>query len=213
MSEPIRLLIADDHAILREGLKQLLALNPQALVVGETTNGMETLERLRRGGVDLLLLDMAMPGISGEELIASVRTLYPGLPILILTMHIEPQDAQRALAAGATGYLTKDRDPEVLFEAIARVAAGNAFLDPAVAEQIAFSASGFGKIADHRCLTARELEVLKLFSGGMSVNEIAAHLSISNKTVSTHKARLMEKMGFDSNAALFRYAMNRKLIG
>lgn len=203
----IRLLLADDHTIMREGLKQLFSLAPDLVVVGEAQSGAQAIEHLRQGGVDVLLLDMNMPGINGEDLVARIRSHHPGLPILVLSMHNEPQIAQRALKAGASGYLTKDRDPETLLAAIRRVAAGGRFIDPILAEQMAFEASGLGRPIRHDCLSDRELQVLRLFSCGLTVNDIATQLAISNKTVSTHKARLMEKMGFASNADLVRYAV------
>jgi DNA-binding NarL/FixJ family response regulator len=212
MSPRLRLLIADDHAILREGLRHLLAAVPHIEVAAETTNGAETIERLKHESFDLLLLDWSMPGLCGDELVASVRARHPALPILILTMHNELQVARQALAAGASGYLTKDNEPEMLVAAIVKVAAGKRFLDPVVAEQLAFAATGASLAPDHAGLTGRELEVLRLLAGGATVNEIASRLAISNKTVSTHKARLMEKMGFSTNADLFKYAVTRGLV-
>lgn len=208
----IRLLLADDHTIMREGLKQLFALAGDIEVVGEAVNGNQAQELLRAGGVDLLLLDMTMPGICGEDLVARIRGHHPDLPILILSMHNEPQIAQRALKAGASGYLTKDRDPESLLAAIRRVAAGGRFIDPLLAEQMAFESSGLGRIVRHQSLSDRELQVMRLFARGMAVNDIAEQLAISNKTVSTHKARLMEKMGFACNAELVRYAVIHGLV-
>jgi DNA-binding NarL/FixJ family response regulator len=208
----IRVMITDDHAIMRKGLKQLFALVDDIEVVAEATDGGVALERLRQGGVDLLLLDMTMPGISGEDLVARIRAHYPTLPILILSMHKEAQIAQRALKAGANGYLTKDRDPEDLLEAMRKVAAGGRFLDPQIAEQMAFNASGIGEPVGHECLTDREFQVMRLLAQGVSVNDIAARLAISAKTVSTHKARLMEKMGFASSADLVRYSLEHRLV-
>lgn len=208
----IRLLIADDHTIMREGLKQLFALTADLDVVGEAENGAQLLERLRHGGVDLLLLDMSMPGISGEDLITRIHAHYAALPILVLSMHNETQIAQRALRAGARGYLTKDRDPETLLGAIRSVAAGERFIDPSLAQQMALEASGLGAHTHHDCLSDRELQVLRMIAHGMSVNHIAAELAISNKTVSTHKARMMEKLGFASNADIVRYAVDHALI-
>lgn len=207
MASNIRLLIADDHTIMREGLKQLFAVAGGVDVVREAVNGNQALDALRQGGIDLLLLDMNMPGISGEDLVARIRFQHPDLPVLILSMHNEPQVAQRALRCGASGYLTKDRDPETLLAAIRRVAAGGRFIDPQLAEQMAFESSGLAQPSRHQCLSDREFQVLRLFARGMTVNEMSEHLSISNKTVSTHKARLMEKMGFVSNADLIRYAV------
>jgi len=208
----IRLMIADDHAIVRRGLKTLFDANPELTVAAEAADGEEILERLGKGDIDLLLLDMTMPGLSGEELIAVIRSRFPALPILVLTMHDEAQIAQRALSAGALGYLTKNNEPETVFAAIARVAAGKHFLDPRVAEQLALVATGVFGMADHSRLTSRELEVLRMLAGGKTVKEIANVLAISDRTVSTHKARLMDKMGFTSTADLVRYAIENKLV-
>lgn len=208
----IQLMIADDHAIMREGLKQLFALAGDLQVVAEAENGVLLLDRLRLGGIDLLLLDMSMPGISGDDLVARIRAHYPQLPILVLSMHNEVQIAQRALKSGASGYLTKDRDPETLLAAIRRVAAGGRYIDAALAEQMAFAATGLGPSSQHSALTDRELQVLRLLARGMSVSRIATELVISHKTVSTHKARLMEKMGFISTADIVRYAMAQQLL-
>lgn len=207
----IRLLIADDHTLMREGLKQLFAILPDVELVGEAINGAQVFEYLRGGDVDLLLLDMSMPGICGDDLIARIRTQYSELRILVLSMHNEPQIASRALKAGANGYMTKDGDPDTLLAAIRRVAAGGRFLDPAIAESIAFESNGMGDRPRHECLSDREFQVLRMLSAGRSVNEIAEALVVSNKTVSTHKARMIKKMGFGSNADLIRYAVTHGL--
>lgn len=212
MRHRIRLLIVDDHAIMREGLKQLLALTEDLLVVAEAENGAEALERLRQGDIDLLLLDMNIPGISGEDLIVRIRTLYPSQKTLMLSMHNEPQIVQRMLRAGATGYLCKTCMPETLFGAVRRVASGGRVIDPQVAERIALEASCLIHQSHHEALTERELQVLRMFALGTSVSGIAASLAISSKTVSTHKARLMEKMGFSSNADIVRYAVSQDII-
>lgn len=207
----IRLMIADDHAIMREGLKQLFALNSDLRVTAEAENGAVLLEKLRQVSIDLLLLDMSMPGISGEDLLTRIRNHYPQLPILVLSMHNEAPIAQRALRAGASGYLTKDSDPEALLAAIRRVVAGGRYIDAALAEQIAFAASGLGSNHPHDSLTDRERQVMRLLARGISVKQIAAQLVISHKTISTHKARLMEKMGFSCNADIVRYAIKQQL--
>lgn len=207
----IRLMIADDHAIMREGLKQLFALAGDLQVVGEAENGAVLLEQLRQNDIDLLLLDMSMPGISGEDLLFRVHTHYPQLPILVLSMHNEVPIAQRALKAGASGYLTKDRDPETLLVAVRRVAAGGRFIDAELAEQIAFAATVPTAENPHDELTNRELQIMRLLARGLSVTRIATELAISHKTVSTHKARLMDKMGFTSTADIVRYVMTQGL--
>lgn len=203
----IRMLIADDHTIMREGLKQLFMLVADVQVVAEAESGTQVIELLRQVEIDLLLLDMNMPGISGEILIARLHTQYPELPILVLSMHNEIHIAQRALRAGALGYLTKDRDPETLLVAMRRVASGQRYLDPALAEQIALQSSGLKQQTYVESLSDREFQILRLLAHGMSVNQIAEQLVISNKTVSTHKTRLMEKMGFCSTADIVRFAM------
>ena len=203
----IRLLIADDHTIMREGLKQLFTLVADVQVVAEAESGTQLIELLRQVEIDLLLLDMNMPGISGEILIARLHTQYPKLPILVLSMHNEIHIAQRALRAGALGYLTKDRDPETLLVAMRRVVSGQRYLDPALAEQIALQSSGLKQQTYVESLSDREFQILRLLAHGMSVNQIAEQLVISNKTVSTHKTRLMEKMGFSSTADIVRFAM------
>jgi DNA-binding NarL/FixJ family response regulator len=208
----IRLLIADDHAIVRSGLKQIFALVPDFTVAGEATNGAEVLELVRQEVFDLLLLDLNMEGISGADLINRVKAHRLDLPILVLSMHNEPQLAARMLKAGASGYITKDCEPEVLLSAIRKVAGHGKYIAPAIAEQMAFDANSSEQRPVHHLLSDRELEVLRLLIAGKSVKEIAAQLVISNKTVSTHKARLMEKMQVNSVADLMRYAMQHKLL-
>lgn len=208
----IKVLIADDHTLMREGVKHLFSLVPDLAVAGEATNGAEVLDRLRGGGVGLVLLDMTMPGISGEDLIGRIRAHYPNLAILVHSMHNEPVVVQRALKAGANGYIGKDGDPESLLAAIRKVVAGGHFIDPAIAEKFVFATAGRDPDALHESLSDREFQVMRLLAKGMGVNEIAAELSISNKTVSTHKARMMEKMGFQSNVDLVRYAIANGLL-
>jgi DNA-binding NarL/FixJ family response regulator len=208
----IRILIADDHGIVREGLKQLFASGSDLCVAGEAMSGAAVLDAARAGGIDLILLDMTMPGISGTSLIARLRAHEGCAPILVLSMHNELQIARRALAAGASGYLTKDSDPHTLMSAIRKVAGGGRFIDPVLAERMVFDAGGDSARLPHLLLSERESEILRLLVGGKSVNEIADELSISNKTVSTHKARLMQKMDFHNNAELVRYAVAHGLV-
>ena len=212
MLKRIRLLIVDDHAIMREGLKQLFALTDDLEVVAEAENGAVALERLHRGDIDVLLLDMNMPGLSGEDLIMHIRAHYPAQKILMLSMHNEPQIAQRMLRVGATGYLCKTCMPEILLGAVRRAASGARVIDPQIAEDIALEASSPMQQSYQDKLTERELQVLRLFALGTSVSGIAETQAISSKTVSTHKARLMEKMGFASNADIVRYAVSQNLI-
>ena len=208
----IRLIIADDHAIVRGGLKQIFALAPDLEVVGEAVSGSEVLACLRQEPFDLLLLDLNMPGISGADLIQRVKAHRADLPILVLSMHNEPQVAARALKAGANGYITKDCEPDILLTAIRKVAAGGQYIAPELAEKMVFDATFTAQRPPHSLLSARELEVFRLLTTGRSVNDIATELTISNKTVSTHKVRLMEKMNLASMADLMRYAMEHKLL-
>ncbi len=208
----IRVLIADDHVIVRGGLKQLFALVGDIVVAGEATNGAEVLEALRHGQFDLVLLDLTMPGISGVSLIGHIRALNAQLPILVLSMHNELQVAKRVLQAGAAGFVTKGSKQDTLMDAVRKVAAGGRFVDPVIAEQMMFEKPVSGEIAPHQRLSERELHIMKLFAKGRGINEIAEELCISNKTVSTHKARLMQKMNFQSNAELIRYAADQGLI-
>ncbi len=208
----IRLVIAEDHAIVRGGLKQIFALASDMEVVGEAVSGNEVLACLRGAPFDLLLLDINMPGVSGVDLIARVRAHRPDLPILVLTMHNEASMAARVLKAGANGYVTKDSEPEILLIAIRKVAAHGKYISPDMAEKMVFDATSTDQRPLHHTLSEREREVLRLLITGMSVNEIAGHLAISNKTVSTHKARLMEKMNLGNLADLMRYALQHDLL-
>lgn len=209
----IRILIADDHAIVRGGLLQLFALAGDVAVVAQATNGGQVMECLRATPCDLVLLDLSMPGASGVELIARIRAHVPALPILVLSMHNEALVVRRALQAGANGYMSKDVDPETLLLAVRKVAAGGRFLDPSLAELLVFDNGTGGDAPAHEQLSNRELSIFRLFVGGKTVNQIAEELAISNKTVSTHKARLMQKMGFQSNADMLRYGIDHALAG
>jgi len=208
----IRILIADDHALMREGLKRLFALEKDISVVGEAANGTQIFEVLRQVQVDLLLLDMSMSGISGANLINRIR-MHKGSPrILVLSMHCEAQVVRYALNAGASGYLTKDSDPKTLIDAVFSVVSGERFIDPRLTEALIFDRGHLAERPLHELLTIRELEVLNLLVRGHGVNEIAEELSISNKTVSTHKVRLMKKLKCESNAELIRYAVTFHLV-
>ena len=206
----IRILIADDHAIVRGGLKQIIATTTDIVVTGEAAQGSEVLDKLRACQVDLLLLDMTMPGISGIDLIRRVRAEHPALPILVLSIHNEGQVVSRALRAGATGYVTKDSDPEILLAAIRKLACGGRFIDPRLVDAIVFEASA-SDAAPHEILSDREFQVLQMLAAGKSVNDIAEVLALSAKTISTHKMRLMQKLGVSNNADLIRYAIRHGL--
>ncbi|HSV52344.1 MAG TPA: response regulator transcription factor [Burkholderiaceae bacterium] len=207
----IRVLIADDHTLFREGLKQLLSLTLDISVAGEVADGDETLEVLQQGDFDLLLLDVDMPGLSGVGLLARVRLDAPALPILMLSMHNEPQIAKRLLKAGAGGYLTKDSALSMVITAIRRVAAGGNYIAPDLAEQIAIEACRPEPPLRHHRLSKREARILGLLVQGKNINEIGEMLFISSKTVSTHKSRLMQKMEISNNSELLRYGLTHNL--
>lgn len=209
----VRILVADDHAVVRHGLRQLLSLAPEFEVVGEAKNGWEVLERLRPGGVDVLLLDMTMPGMSGLDLIRRVRAEAPAVPVLVLSMHADTQIAARAIRAGANGYLTKDSEPEVLLEAIRQVGRGGRYIDPALATRMVFSTQ---QASDEEPPSAemsdREYQVFLALVQGKSLVEIAEQLHLSAKTISTHKFRLMRKLGLTSVSELVRYAVRHGIV-
>jgi DNA-binding NarL/FixJ family response regulator len=207
----IRIVVADDHTIVREGLKQVLSAASDLSVVGEAQNGYEVLQRVRELEFDVLLLDMSMPGRSGIELIKQVRGEKPKLRILVLSMHQEPQYAVRAIKAGASGYLTKESASAQLVSAIRKVAGGGAFITNAVAEQLALGAMPQTEGPPHNTLSDREFQVFRLLVSGKTVSDIAAQLSVSVKTVSTHKARILQKMNMSNPAELIRYAIHHGL--
>ena len=208
----IRIVVADDHAIVRDGLKQLLAASSDLQVVGEARDGHEVMQRVRDLAFDLLLLDMSMPGKSGIELIKQVRAEKPRLRILILSMHEEHQYAIRAIRAGAAGYITKESATSKLVEAIRKVASGGAFISAEVAEQLALGAMPDNKGLPHESLSDREFQVFRMLAEGKSVSDIAERLNLSVKTVSTHKANVMQKMGLENPGELIRYAIAHRLV-
>jgi len=209
----IRVVIADDHKILREGLKQLLIGAGDLDVVDEAADGHQVLDKIRTLDIDVLLLDMSMPGKSGMELIRQVKAERPRLRVLVLSMHEEHQYAVRAIRAGASGYLTKESASSQLVAAIRKVASGGAYISAEVAEHLAHDAMpGAADRPLHASLSDREYQVFVRLVSGESVSEIALALHLSAKTISTHKARLMEKLRVDSNAELVRYAMTHRLV-
>jgi DNA-binding NarL/FixJ family response regulator len=202
----IRILVADDHKLVREGLKQILGAAADVEVAGEAATGDEALALAKANDYDLALLDMSMPGLAGIDLIKRLKIEKPSLRLLVLSMHGEQQYAARALKAGASGYLTKDSAAEQLLGAIRKVAAGGVHISEAAAASLV---AGGGTQAP---LSDREFEVLRLLAAGHGPTEIADRLNISVKTVSTHKARVLEKLGLGSTAELVRYALENNLL-
>ncbi len=206
----IKILLADDHAIMRSGLKDLLAKASDFKLVSEASDGTELLEILQQkldaGDLpDIVLTDLSMPGAGGIDLIERLRKLNADLPILVLTMFSDALMASRIIKAGADGYLTKDSSPEELIAAVRKVASGGKSIDPKLAEKILFQRVDMDE--PHHKLSAREFDVMRWILKGESVNSIAKHLCISNKTVSTHKTTMLRKMGMTSTPELVRYAM------
>lgn len=208
----IRVVIADDHTIVREGLKQLLLTSGDFDVVGEARDGYEVVQLVRAAEFDVLLLDMSMPGKSGMELIKQVKAEKPKLRVLVLSMHQEHQYAVRAIKAGASGYLTKESASTQLVSAIRKVSTGGAFISAEVAEALALGAMPHAEGPPHGALSDREFQVFRMLASGTSVSDIASQLNLSVKTVSTHKARLMEKLGVQNQTALIHYALKHRLI-
>ena len=207
----IRIVIADDHAIVREGLKRIVSEVKDMQVAGEAADGTEVRQRVRELEFDSLVLDLSMPGRSGMELIKLVHAEKPKLRILILSMHQELQYAVRAIKCGASGYLTKESAPGQLELAIRKIAGGGAFVTAEVAEQLALGAMPGSETASHESLSDREFEVFRLLAAGVSVTDIAARLKLSVKTVSTHKSNLMQKMNLHNTTELVRYAIKHGL--
>ena len=208
----IEILIVDDHSIVREGLKRILSDVPEIQVAAEAGNGADAIAALRKRRFDLLLLDLSLPGRTGLEVLQLVKSEFRKLPVLILSAHEEDQYAVRALRDGADGYLNKQSAPELLVTAIRKVAAGGKYVSPAMAERLAEEVGGRSDKPSHEDLSDREFAVLKMIATGKSLNEIAQHLSISPKTVSTYRARIIEKTSLQTNADLIRYALENNLL-
>jgi DNA-binding NarL/FixJ family response regulator len=207
----IRIVIADDHAIVREGLKRIVSEAQDMKVIAEAADGTEVMQRVREHEFDILVQDLSMPGRSGMELIKLVKAEKPKLRILVLSMHEELQYAVRSIKAGASGYLTKESAPAELTQAIRKIAGGGAYVTAEVAEQLALGAMPGNQAQPHESLSDREFEVFQLLAAGESVTDIAARLKLSVKTVSTHKANLMNKMGLHNASDLVRYAIKHEL--
>jgi DNA-binding NarL/FixJ family response regulator len=208
----IRVLLADDHAIVRDGVRRILTDTGDMNIAGEARDGGEVMAMVRDTAADLLLLDISMPGRSGFELVRLIKAEYPKLPILVFSMHDELQYALRALRAGAAGYLTKDSDGELLIAVIRKVAAGGVYLSQAVAEQMARDIMPTTDALPHTILSDREYQVFRLVAEGISSSGIADRLSLSIKTVSTHKTHILRKMGLANAAELIHYAIRHQLL-
>jgi two-component system, NarL family, invasion response regulator UvrY len=208
----MRVLIADDHAVFRRGLKETLGEAFPRVTFGEAKSALETLEHARLHDWDIVILDISMPGKSGLDILNDLKRLRPRLPILLLSMHPEEQYARRALKAGASGYLTKESVPEELKLAVRKIVAGGRYVSATLAEKLA---SDLGKGVDvpvHELLSDREFQVLRMIASGMTVKQIGEEIGLSVKTVSTYRARILEKVGLRTTGELIRYALQAQLV-
>ena len=207
-----RILIADDHAILRRGLKDILEAEMTDIECGEAENAADTIGLVRDRAWDALILDISMPGRSGLDVLREVKVLRPELPVLVLSVHPEDQYGKRALRAGASGYLNKDSVPEELKRAVAKLLAGGKYVSPRLAESLAYDLSRDPARPPHETLSDREFEVLRKLASGKTVTHIAEELNLSVTTVSTYRARVLDKMNMDTTAELMRYALENQLV-
>jgi two-component system invasion response regulator UvrY len=208
----LKVLIADDHALIREGLKKILQSAHDISDIREAQNAREVIEEVKKEDLDVVVLDISLPGKSGLELLKDLKQYYPKLPVLILSMHPEDRFAVRALKAGAAGYVTKESAVEELIKAIRKVVQGRKYVSPALAEKLAFDLEADTGRPPHESLSDREYQVLCLIASGKTVREIAGELFLSMSTVNTYRSRILEKMNMKTDADLIRYAVQNHLI-
>lgn len=208
----IKVLVCDDHVVVRRGLRQILAETPDIMVGGEAGTADEALTLLRRESWSVVVLDINLPGASGMDLLTQIRKERSSLPVLVLTVYSEEQYAVRAIKAGAAGFLTKESAPDKLIEAVRKVAAGGRYISAELAEALASMLAGEGKGTPHERLSDREFEVLKMLASGKTVSQVAQDLALSVKTVSTHRMRILKKMNMKTNAELTHYAVRNGLV-
>lgn len=208
----IRVFITDDHAIVRQGLKQILADTSDIAFAGEAETGAGAVQAVRDTPCDVLLLDISLPDRNGIEVLKQIKREHPKLPVLMLSMHMEREFAIRALKAGAAGYLTKQSAPMQLVAAIRHVSAGRKYLTPSIAEEVANALSGSDEQNPHETLSDREYQTMCLIASGKSLSDIASELVISPKTVSVYRARVLEKLNLKNNSDITRYAIRNQLV-
>lgn len=208
----MRILIADDHAIVRKGLIQILNETPDQFSIEEASNGWEAIEKVKKTAYSVILLDISMPGMNGLDVLKQLKIENPNLPVLVLSMHPEEQYAVRILKAGASGYLTKESAPAELVKALQLVARGKSYISPTVADQLVLNLNGGSEDMPHSRLSDREFQVLCMIASGHSMKQIATELSLSVKTVSTYRARILEKLSMKNNAEIISYAIKNELL-
>jgi two-component system invasion response regulator UvrY len=211
---PVRLIIADDHPIIRKGLREIVSETTDLVVADEASSGAELLEKLAASGYDcdLILLDISMPGINGFDVLKRVREDRPGLPVLMLSIHTEERYAMRALKAGASGYLTKGSAAEELITAIRRILQGKKYVSASLAEKIVYRITDGSDIPAHEILSDREYQIFRMIAEGKKPAEIAESLFISAKTVGTYRSRILQKMGFRGTSDIIRYAVDMEIV-
>lgn len=208
----IRILIVDDHSIVREGMKQILAGIDNMQVAGEAANGTDALARVQKQSFDVVLLDISMPGRSGLDVLKELKNLQPHLPVLMLSMYPEEQYAVRALRSGASGYLTKESAPDELISAIRKVCGGGRYVSASLAENIALTFDRKSEQSAHESLSDREYQIMCMIASGKAVKDVARELSLSVKTISTYRTRILTKMNMKTNAEITRYALQNSLV-
>jgi len=208
----IKILIADDHPIVRKGLKDIIEEIPDMAVGGEASNGQEALEKVRKGDFDIVVLDISMPGGNGLDILKQLKDEKPELSVLVLSMYPEEQYAVRVLRAGASGYLTKESAPEELIAAIRKASTGGKYISSSLAEKLAFDLEIDAEKPLHETLSDREYQVMRMIASGKTGKEIGEELFLSVKTISTYRARILEKMEMKSNAELTHYAIKYRLV-
>jgi two-component system invasion response regulator UvrY len=208
----IRVLIADDHAILRRGLQEILVRELEGAVCGEAKDATEILARIQEAGWDIVILDVSMPGRSGLDVLRDLKAARPKLPVLVLSMHPEDQYGKRMLRAGAAGYMNKESAPEELVKAVRKVLAGGRYVSAALAEKLAFDMSDDTGRPLHEVLSHREFEILRMIGAGRAVSQIAEELHLGVTTVSTYRARILVKMQMTTTAELMHYALHSRLV-
>ncbi|HKZ57082.1 MAG TPA: response regulator transcription factor [Thermodesulfovibrionales bacterium] len=208
----MKILIADDHAVVREGLKQILSESPDMVVAAEASTGPEVLEKIGKDDFDLVVLDIAMPGRGGLDILKEIKNKKPRLPVLILSMYPEEQYAVRVLKAGASGYMTKESAPHELVKAIQQISKGKKYVSPSLAEKLALDLEITTGRPPHESLSDREYQVMCMIASGKTLKEIAEKLSLSIKTISTYRSRILEKMNMKSNAELTHHAIKNRLV-